>query len=149
MKSLLIILPEQLSVKLTRGTITSAPQVLMSAVTFISAGQVISGASSSLMLTFIEHVEVFPAISVAVKVTIVIPIGYVPLASAPPALKSFVIPRQPQLSLQVTIGIVTAASQEPISAVWTISTGQEITGSSVSSIITDWVCVVVCNKLSV
>ena len=62
------------------------------------------------------QVAVLPPLSVTVHITVVVPIGYVPLASDVP-LKSFTTEAIPQLSLVVGDTTVTAAVHAPASAV--------------------------------
>ena len=68
--------PEQLSLTdgLVQLTTASQPEML-------DGQPLITGSSSSVTVTVWVHVEVFPAASVAVHVTVVVPTGYVAGAS--------------------------------------------------------------------
>src|SRR5690606_40568457 len=67
---------EQLSDAVGAVHVTTAPHVLASVINVISVGQfAITGTSVSTTVTSNEHVAVLPAPSVAVYVTVVVPIG--------------------------------------------------------------------------
>ena len=68
------IVEEQLSVDVA-AYVTAAPQTPGSVFTAKSAGQAITGASLSVTTMSNEHEELFPAGSVAVAVTVVVPTG--------------------------------------------------------------------------
>ena len=65
----------QLSVAVANGTVTLAVQSVAVAFTVTLLGQVMVGVWLSVIVMVVEHVEMLPCISVAVKVTTVTPIG--------------------------------------------------------------------------
>src|SRR5690606_26260694 len=106
---------------------------LASVLTVISVGQfAITGTSVSSTVTSNEHVAVLPAPSVAVYVTVVVPIGKTSPGSC---VLVNVVPVQ--LSVNVGAVHVTTASHELASVLTVISVGQfAITGTSVSLTVT-------------
>jgi hypothetical protein len=97
------------------------------------AGQpAITGASASTTVTVNEHVAVFPDVSVAMQVTVV-----VPLAKTEPGAGVQTTDASAQLSLPVGIVHVTTALHRPGSVFCTMLLGQpEIVGGTVSVTVT-------------
>jgi hypothetical protein len=122
--------PGQLSVTVGLGYVTIAPFSPGSLGTVTSAGQVITGASVSSTVTVKEQLAVFPDGSVAVQVTVVVPTG----KKEPEAGEQLTVTGQ--LSVTVGSGNVTKAPHSPGSLEMVISTGQVITGGSVSFTVT-------------
>lgn len=73
LKLLVTVAPEQLSEVVGRATVTAAVHAPLSVSWVILAGQEMVGSSASLTVTSNEQVAVLPALSVAVKVTVVVP----------------------------------------------------------------------------
>jgi hypothetical protein len=119
---------EQLSVVPTEK-FTIAPHVAGSEFTVISAGQVIPGDSLSITAISKEQLEVFPAASVAVELTVVCPTGNTdPEAGVLTTVAA-------QLSVPVTVKF-TVAPQIPGAEFTDIFDGQVITGNVLSVIVT-------------
>ena len=91
---------------------------------------VMTGGVTSLTVTLKVQLFVFPAASVAVAVTVVVPTG-----KAEPDAGLLTIVGAPQLSLPVTVKFTTA-EQVPTGALTVISAGQEMLGSSSSVTLT-------------
>jgi hypothetical protein len=88
--------------------------------TTIALGQpAMAGASASTTVTVNEHVAVFPEVSVAVQVTVVVPFG-----NADPDAGEQTTEARPQLSLPVGMVHVTTALQSPGSVFATMFAGQ-------------------------
>ena len=121
--------PAQLS-EIVGVKVTTASHSPGSLLTIISAGQVTTGASSSFTVTLKVHTLVFPAASVPVTVTSVVPTGNtLPEAGT----LTNVAPAQ----LSEIVGVkVTIAEHNPTSLDTVISAGQVTTGSSLSSTVT-------------
>jgi hypothetical protein len=117
------------------NTTEVASQFPESTGTVIATGAVITGFSLSSIVTVCVAVAVFPAASVAVQVTVVVPTGNVA-----GALFATVVPVQLSENTGVPNATV-AASHAPASADCVIATGAVITGFCVSSTVT--VCVAV------
>src|SRR5690606_33985141 len=124
---------EQLSDAVGAVHVTTASHELASVLTVMSVGQfAITGTSVSSTVTSNEHVVVLPAPSVAVYVTVVVPIG---ITSPGSCVLVNVVPVQ--LSVNVGAIHVTTASHELASVLTVMSVGQfAITGTSVSSTVT-------------
>ena len=103
--------------------------------TEISAGhELITGSSVSVTTTSKLHVTLFPAASVAVYVTVVVPTG-----NTSPLLCVLVKLVTPQLSDAVGATHVVAAPHTPASFVMLISDGQAIIDGNWSSVtVTNW-----------
>ncbi|OSS37466.1 hypothetical protein C723_3622 [Christiangramia flava JLT2011] len=132
----MVISPSQLSaaVAIPRSRFAKdTPQRPSSVVISISAGQVISGASLSVMVTSNEHSTKLSSSSVALKVTVVVPTGNTS-PEAGPAICSILT--SPELSANSGMSNSTAAPQIPGSFGVTIFSGHEIEGSSPSSTVT-------------
>src|SRR5690606_40733380 len=112
--------------------VTTASHELASVLNVISVGQfAITGTSVSTTVTSNEHVAVLPAPSVAVYVTVVVPIG-----NTSPLLCELDNDTE-QLSDAVGAVHVTTAPHELASVLNVISVGQSaITGTSVSTTVT-------------
>ena len=127
----------QLSVPVGSTQLTTASQLPGSFAWVIAVGQPAStGSSLSLTVTSkLQAREVFPAASVAVYVTVV-----VPTAKMEPGRCDFVHTSDPtavQLSVPVGSTQLTTASQLPGSFAWVIAVGQPAsTGSSLSLTVT-------------
>ena len=91
---------------------------------------VMTGGVTSLTVTLKVQLFVFPAASVAVAVTVVVPTG-----KAEPDAGLLTIVGAPQLSLPETVKFTTA-EQVPTGALTVISAGQEMLGSSSSVTLT-------------
>ena len=91
---------------------------------------VMTGGVTSLTVTLKVQLFVFPAASVAVAVTVVVPTG-----KTEPDAGLLTIVGAPQLSLPVTVKFTTA-EQVPTGALTVISAGQEMLGSSSSVTLT-------------
>ena len=83
----------------------------------------------------IWHVDIFPLLSVTVHITVVFPIGYIPVALSV-LLKLFTILNTPQLSFVTGVWIVTTALQAPGSLGWVIPGWQVIEGFWLSTTVT-------------
>ena len=88
---------------------------------------VITGNWPSFTVTVNVHVEVLPHASVAVEVTVVVPIGN----AEPDAGELTIVTAPPQLSVAVGVKFTTA-EQEPTGVVTVIFAGQVITGAVTS-----------------
>src|SRR6266511_3141488 len=119
--------PGQLSVE-PGANATAADTFPGSLPTTMLVGQVIFGGSESLTVTVNEQLELLPAPSLAVQVTVVVPVG----KNEPEAgLQTTMTPGL--LSVAVT-EYVTTAEHSPGSVPFTRSTGQVITGFWLSRI---------------
>ena len=119
---------EQLSVE-SILKLTTASHEPGSVCTFIVAGQEITGGSLSATVTLNEHVEIFPAASVATEFTVVVPIG----KTLPEAGTDITF--EVQLSFEVTLKFTTAP--QSLGSVFTkMSAGQIIAGASLSITVT-------------
>lgn len=116
--------------------VTAAEQSPRSLFTVVLAGQLMEGSSSSVMVTVIEQVPVFPASSVVVHTTVVVPTGYTSEASVV-LLKSLLYVKVDE-QLSVAVGWPTVASpvHTPKSLSSVTLVGQLATGSSVSLTVT-------------
>jgi hypothetical protein len=132
---------EQLSVAVGLKA-TTAPQLPASVFTVMFEGHVITGNWLSTTVTVNEHVVVLPAASVAVEVTVVVPV----LKIEPEA--GVVETVAEQLSVAVTLKLTTAL-QELASVFTVILEGQLMTGDSLSATITSNVHVVTFPEASI
>src|SRR6266511_2730256 len=124
-----VIVPGQLSVATGVGNVTLASHAPASVLTTMLVGQAILGGSVSLTVTVNEQLERLPAPSVAVQVTVVVPVG----KNEPDAGAHTKLTGSGQLSVAVGAGKVTTAPHWPGSLSFTIWAGQlPIAGSSVS-----------------
>ena len=123
-----VTIEEQLSVAVTLK-LTTAPHWPLNAATWVSAGQVITGAVVSITVTLKVHVAVLPDESVATLVTVVVPTGKVlPDAGVDTTVAE-------QLSVAITLKLTTAP--QILEAEKTlVSAGQIITGGVVSITVT-------------
>ena len=121
--------PGQLSAAVTTK-VTLLAHVPVAAFTTRLVEQVITGSSRSLTVTVNVHCAVFPPMSTAVLVTVVIPTG-----KADPLGGTLSTPGAPQLSLAVTVN-VTLLAQAPDGAVTVRFAGQVIVGGWVSMTVT-------------
>src|SRR5260370_207675 len=97
------------------------------------AGQEIFGSSSSVTITSNEHMAVWPARSVTLKVLVVVPFG----KSEPEARPAICTVTEPgQLSVPAGAVYITLAVHRPASVFTGILAGQEIFGSSASVTVT-------------
>lgn len=127
---------EQLSENVGCGTVTAAVALFASVFWAISLGQVTVGLSLSSTVTVKEQVAVLLCPSVAVKVTVVVPCGYVSEASAE-LLKSFVSVGGPEhASDAVGAVMVRAAVHTPASVSLVLLAGQVMVGGSDSVMVT-------------
>ncbi len=97
------------------------------------AGQVITGNSSSVTTTSSVHVEMFPHTSVAVTITVVVPIG----KKLPGAMLYEMVTSPLQLSVAIAEK-VTLAPHCPGALPTVILAGQLIIGATVSSTVITW-----------
>ena len=109
---------------------TTAPHSPSSVAVVMLAGHKTLGASSSTTVTVNEHVVTLPAASVAVAVTVV-----VPMLKTVPELISVTTDTVLQLSVAL-VSKSTTALQMPDSVDVVISAGQDTAGGSVSSTVT-------------
>jgi hypothetical protein len=119
--------PGQLSVAVGEANITVASHSPALFETVIFGGQIMTGNSVSFTVTVNEQVDIFPAASVAVELTVVVPLG-----KKLPGAWLVTNDITEQLSVAVGVANVTLAPQRPSSFGTIILAGQVITGGSVS-----------------
>ena len=139
LKSLLYVKEvEQLSDTEGWATVTAAAQLAAAVVVVMSAGQVTFGACASVTTTSMEQVAVFPTLSVAVHVTVVVLSGYTPEASAVllKSLSKEMADTELQLSDAVGEPMVTVAVHVLRSVLTEAFAGQVILGASLSLTVT-------------
>src|SRR6476646_9438053 len=124
--------PGQLSVAVGVANVTTAEHCPRSVGFVIFPGQLIVGASVSLTVTVKLQFLEFPAASVAVHVTVLLPFGKV----EPEAGTHVTVGFPGQLSVAVGVANVTTAEQCPRSLGLVIFPGQLIVGASVSLTVT-------------
>ena len=134
--SLLTVAVPQLSVAVATPIEAVDEHCPKSVLMVIDDGHVITGFSVSTTVTICVQVAVFPALSVAVHVTVVVPKGKVVGAS----LLTVAVP---QLSVAVATPIEAVDEHCPKSVLMVIDDGHVITGFSVSTTVTTWVQVAV------
>jgi hypothetical protein len=122
--------PSQLSVAVAVN-VTLADIEHAAAVTVLSPGQTTTGFSQSFTVTQNEQTPVFPALSVAVQVTLVVPT----LKVEPDAGVQVGVRLPSQLSVAEALK-VTTAPHTPLSLHWVIGPGQLTTGFSQSFTVT-------------
>src|SRR6266545_7572288 len=115
-----VIVPGQLSVAAGVGNVTLALHAPVSVPTTMLVGHSILGGSESLTVTVNEQLELLPAPSEAVQVTVVVPIG----KDEPDAGAHTTLTGSGQLSVAVGAGKVTTAPHWPGSLPFTIWAGQ-------------------------